>query len=71
MKDLFSKKYELNSTNIEKYAPELPGVIILYNKNGIIDHLAIANDNLKSTLFEHLGRESAVSFTFRIVKADV
>ena len=71
MKDIFSKKYELNSTNIEKHAPELPGVIILYNKNGIIDHLAIANDSLKSTLFEYLGRETAVSFTFRVVKTDV
>ena len=59
MKDLFSRMHELNKENIEKHAPESSGVIILYDKQGRIEHLAVANDSLKSTLYELIDRNSA------------
>ena len=70
MKDLFSRMRELNKENIEKHAPESSGVIILYDKQGRIEHLAVANDSLKSTLYELIDRNSAAYFTFREVKVE-
>ena len=70
MKDLFSRMLELNKENIDKHAPESPGVIILYDKQGTIEHLAVANDSLKSTLHELVNRNTASYFTYRQVKVE-
>ena len=66
--DQFYEKFLLNQANIEEYAPESPGVIILYNELGNIIKLKCAENNIKSTLSQFLDNSQSHYFSFRHVK---
>ena len=46
--NLFSNRIKLTLKNIEMMAPESPGAVILYDKQGTINNLIIAEESIKS-----------------------
>ena len=66
--DQFYGKFLLNQANIEEYAPESPGVIILYNELGNIVKLKVAENNIKSALIQIINTNQTHYFSFRQVK---
>ncbi len=70
MNDLFSSKFELTNSNIDKFAPDLPGVIIIYNNKGSIESAVIAKAGIKTSLQQMIKSNSESYFSFRKVNTD-
>ncbi len=70
MNDLFSGKFELTNMNIDKYASDLPGVIVIYNHNGNVERAVIAKAGIKTSLQQLIKSTLGSYFSFRIVNID-
>ena len=71
MNDLFSGRFELTDSNIDKYAPDSPGVIIIYNNKGNIESAVIAKVGIKTSLLQLIENASESYFSFRKVNIDL
>ncbi len=70
MNDLFSGRFELTNSNIDKYAPDSPGVIVIYNNKGKVENAMIAKSGIKTSLQKLIGSTSESYFSFRKVNID-
>ncbi len=70
MNDLFSGKFELTNLNIDKYAPDSPGVIVIYNNKGNVESAMIAKAGIKTSLLQLIKSTSESYFSFRKVSLD-
>ena len=70
MNDLFSGKFELTNLNIDKYAPDLPEVIVIYNNKGNVESAVIAKAGIKTSLQQLIKCTSGSYFSFRKVNTD-
>jgi len=68
--DLFSGRFELTNSNIDKYAPDSPGVIVIYNNKGKVENAMIAKSGIKTSLQQLIGSNSESYFSFRKVIID-
>ena len=70
MNDLFSSRFELTNSNIDKYAPDSPGVIVIYNNKGKVENAMIAKSGIKTSLQQLIGSNLESYFSFRKVNID-
>jgi hypothetical protein len=68
--DLFSGRFELTNSNIDKYAPDSPGVIIIYNNKGNVESAVIAKAGIKTSLLKLIESTSEIYFSFRNVNIE-
>ncbi len=67
----FSNRIKLTLKNIENIAPESPGAVILYDKQGTINNLIIAEESIKSELLIAFSDKFSAYFSFRESKVSL
>ena len=53
------------------HTKNIPGIVILFNKEGKINELIIADKGIKNCLLQEIEKESASYFIYREVDADL